>query len=97
MRLMRNSGESNSLRGSGGSLAGQLATKSEFRAKTIVHRSSVSIQLGLLRPGERKGGEESNGKLPHNTVCQEQSGPYSWVPDAWTKRGTHFTFTFSHC
>ncbi|GFN82768.1 hypothetical protein PoB_000927400 [Plakobranchus ocellatus] len=25
-------------------------------------------------------------------VCQEQSGPYSWFPDAWIKRGTHFTF-----
>ncbi|GFN76365.1 hypothetical protein PoB_000287100 [Plakobranchus ocellatus] len=31
--------------------------------------------------GENKGGEESNGKLPHNAVCQEQSGPYSWLPD----------------
>ncbi|GFO11686.1 hypothetical protein PoB_003819100 [Plakobranchus ocellatus] len=48
--------------------------------------------LGLLRPGESKGGEESNGKLPHNAVCQEQPEPYSWLPDAWTKRGTHFIF-----
>ncbi|GFO18392.1 hypothetical protein PoB_004489700 [Plakobranchus ocellatus] len=29
------------------------------------HCSSMSTQLGLLRPGKSKGGEESNGKLPH--------------------------------
>ncbi|GFO27469.1 hypothetical protein PoB_005397400 [Plakobranchus ocellatus] len=39
-------------------------------------------KLDLLRSGESKGGEESNGKLPQNAVCQEQSGPYSWFPDA---------------
>ncbi|GFO18060.1 hypothetical protein PoB_004456500 [Plakobranchus ocellatus] len=38
--------------------------------------------LGLFRPGESKGGEESNGKLPHNAACQEQSGTYCWFPDA---------------
>ncbi|GFN97326.1 hypothetical protein PoB_002383200 [Plakobranchus ocellatus] len=46
-----------------------------------------------LGPGESKGGEESNGKLPHKAVCQEQSGPYPWFPNAWTKRGTPFTLT----
>ncbi|GFO02678.1 hypothetical protein PoB_002918300 [Plakobranchus ocellatus] len=34
-----------------------------------------------------KGGEESNGKLPHNAVGQKQSGPYSWFSDAWRKFG----------
>ncbi|GFO03516.1 hypothetical protein PoB_003002100 [Plakobranchus ocellatus] len=41
---------------------------------------------GLIRPSKSKGGEESNGKLPHNAICQEQSGPYSWFPDAWIKQ-----------
>ncbi|GFN99610.1 hypothetical protein PoB_002611600 [Plakobranchus ocellatus] len=27
-----------------------------------------------------------------NAVLQEQSGPYSWFPEAWIKRRTHFTF-----
>ncbi|GFN89623.1 LOW QUALITY PROTEIN: reticulocyte-binding protein 2 homolog a [Plakobranchus ocellatus] len=53
--------------------------------------------LGLLRPGESKGDEESNGELPHNAVCQKQSGPYSWFSDAWTKRGTHFTLIGIRC
>ncbi|GFO27468.1 hypothetical protein PoB_005397300 [Plakobranchus ocellatus] len=44
-----------------------------------------------LKTRRSTGGEESNGKLTHNAVCQVQSGPYSWLPDAWTKRGTHFT------
>ncbi|GFN87509.1 hypothetical protein PoB_001401500 [Plakobranchus ocellatus] len=41
--------------------------------------------------------------LRHNAVCQEQSGPYSWFPDAWIKPGNHFTLrtpcpslSFSH-
>ncbi|GFO44555.1 hypothetical protein PoB_007106000 [Plakobranchus ocellatus] len=34
-----------------------------------------------------KRGEESTG----NAVSQEQSGSYSWFPDAWTKLGTYFT------
>ncbi|GFO18265.1 hypothetical protein PoB_004477000 [Plakobranchus ocellatus] len=74
-------------------LVGQLATsrrRSEVRipvrATSIFHCSCVhpalNGKLGLLRPGESKGGEESNGKLPHNAVCQEQSGPFSWLPDA---------------
>ncbi|GFN92711.1 hypothetical protein PoB_001921700 [Plakobranchus ocellatus] len=45
--------------------------------------SPVPTQLGLLRSGESKGGEESKGKLPHNAVCQEHSRPYSWFPNAW--------------
>ncbi|GFO03842.1 odorant/gustatory chemosensory receptor-like 122 [Plakobranchus ocellatus] len=48
----------------------------------FVVTKEVLITLGLLRPGESKGGEKSNGKLPHYVVCQEQSGPYSWFPDA---------------
>ncbi|GFO24475.1 hypothetical protein PoB_005098000 [Plakobranchus ocellatus] len=47
--------------------------------------------LGLLKLGENKGGEESNGKVPLNALCQKQSGPYSWFSDDWTKRGTHIT------
>ena len=44
--------------------------------------------LGLLRFGETKGDEESNGKLPHN-VCRKKSGPY-----ARNEFGDfHFTFT----
>ncbi|GFO39422.1 hypothetical protein PoB_006592700 [Plakobranchus ocellatus] len=42
--------------------------------------SRLAAKRGLIRPGESKGGKESNGKLPHNAVCQEQSGPYSWFP-----------------
>ncbi|GFO49390.1 hypothetical protein PoB_007589500 [Plakobranchus ocellatus] len=49
--------------------------------------------LDLLRPGESKGGEESNGKLPHNGVCQGQSGPSSRFPNAWTL----FTFLLLVC
>ncbi|GFO29273.1 hypothetical protein PoB_005577800 [Plakobranchus ocellatus] len=41
--------------------------------------------LGLLRPGESEDGKEGSGKLPHNVICQEQSGPYSWFLDALTK------------
>ncbi|GFN83699.1 tho complex subunit 6 homolog [Plakobranchus ocellatus] len=75
------------------SLVGQSATKSKVRGSIptpgkvsfsmllCVH-PALNGELGLLRPGESKGGEESNGKLPHNAVCQEQSGPYSWFPDA---------------
>ncbi|GFN78471.1 hypothetical protein PoB_000497700 [Plakobranchus ocellatus] len=73
-------------------LVGQLATKSEVsgvripvRAKSIL---SLFIRvhppqngwLGLLRPGKSKGGEECNGKLPHNALCRVKSGPYSWFP-----------------
>ncbi|GFO28378.1 hypothetical protein PoB_005488300 [Plakobranchus ocellatus] len=54
-----------------------------FSLLLCVH-PALSGLLGLLRPCESKGGEESNGKLPHNAVCQEQSGPYSWFSDAWT-------------
>ncbi|GFO10875.1 hypothetical protein PoB_003738000 [Plakobranchus ocellatus] len=32
----------------------------------------------VARSSESKGGEESNGKLPHDAVYQEQSGPYFW-------------------
>ncbi|GFN86757.1 hypothetical protein PoB_001326300 [Plakobranchus ocellatus] len=39
---------------------------------------STNRSLGLLRPGESIGGEESNRKLLQNAVCREQSGPYSW-------------------
>ncbi|GFO01424.1 hypothetical protein PoB_002792900 [Plakobranchus ocellatus] len=45
--------------------------------------------LRLLRPGESNGGEESNGKLPHNAKNNQDPTPGS--PDAWTKQGTHFT------
>ncbi|GFN92151.1 hypothetical protein PoB_001865700 [Plakobranchus ocellatus] len=38
-----------------------------------------------------KGGEVSNGKQPRDAALQEQSELYSWLPDAWTKHGTHFT------
>ncbi|GFN88606.1 hypothetical protein PoB_001511200 [Plakobranchus ocellatus] len=67
-------------------LAEQLATKSDVRSSNpcpgpanfslllCVH-PALNGQLGLLRPGESKGAEESNVKLPHNAVCQEQSGP----------------------
>ncbi|GFO26688.1 hypothetical protein PoB_005319300 [Plakobranchus ocellatus] len=55
--------------------------------------SSVSYYC-LLTPGESKGGEESNGKLPHDAVCQEQSEPYFRFPDAWTKHGAHFSWGF---
>ncbi|GFO27721.1 hypothetical protein PoB_005422600 [Plakobranchus ocellatus] len=82
-------------------LEGQLAIKLEVRGlnpspgQVNFHCSSCPPStknglLGLLRPGQRKGGEESNGKLPHTAVCQEQSGPCSWFPKVWTKRGTHF-------
>ncbi|GFO00420.1 hypothetical protein PoB_002692500 [Plakobranchus ocellatus] len=47
-------------------------------------RTTLNGWLGLLRPGERKGGEESSGKLPHDAICEEQFGPYFWFPDAWT-------------
>ncbi|GFN93671.1 hypothetical protein PoB_002017700 [Plakobranchus ocellatus] len=53
----------------------------QVRAESIFHCSSVSTQQEM--GSESKGGEESNGKLPHNVVRQEQSGPYSWFPDAW--------------
>ncbi|GFN75264.1 hypothetical protein PoB_000177000 [Plakobranchus ocellatus] len=36
---------------------------------------SIKWVAGLLRPGESKGGEESNGKLPQNAFRQEQPGP----------------------
>ncbi|GFO48927.1 hypothetical protein PoB_007543200 [Plakobranchus ocellatus] len=62
-------------------------------SSTLTPEESLCGSLGLLRPGESKGDEESNGTPPHDAVYQEQSGPYSWVPDACTKRGTHFTFT----
>ncbi|GFO45806.1 hypothetical protein PoB_007231100 [Plakobranchus ocellatus] len=35
-----------------------------------------------LKTRRSKGAEESNGKLSHNAVCQEQSGPYFWFPNA---------------
>ncbi|GFN87356.1 hypothetical protein PoB_001386200 [Plakobranchus ocellatus] len=86
-------------------LLGQLATKSEVRgSNSTLGQVNFSLllcvypalngQQGRLRPGESKGSEESNGTLPHNNyrVCHEQSGPYSWFPDALTKCGTHFTF-----
>ncbi|GFN76966.1 hypothetical protein PoB_000347200 [Plakobranchus ocellatus] len=83
-------------------LVGQLTIKQEVRDSNfspgqvnfpLLLRIDPALKekLGLLRSGESKGGEENNGKLPHNAVCQEQSEPYSWFPDAWTKRGTHFT------
>ncbi|GFO16569.1 hypothetical protein PoB_004307400 [Plakobranchus ocellatus] len=79
-------------------LVGQLATKLEVRdSNPSAGQINLSLLLrvysalnglqGLLRAGESKGGEESNGKLPYNAVCQEQPGSYSWFPDAWTKRG----------
>ncbi|GFO39440.1 hypothetical protein PoB_006594500 [Plakobranchus ocellatus] len=90
-----------SVGGAGAHLVGQLATNQKpqgripVRAKSIYHCSSVSTQhvwiAWTIGPDESKGGEESNGKLSHNAACQEQSGPYSWFPDAWTKRGTHVT------
>ncbi|GFO34562.1 hypothetical protein PoB_006106700 [Plakobranchus ocellatus] len=48
-----------------------------------------------FKTGESKGGGESNGKLPHNAVCQEHSRPFSWFPDAWSKRtqGVSMNFT----
>ncbi|GFN86528.1 hypothetical protein PoB_001303400 [Plakobranchus ocellatus] len=57
-------------------LVGQSATKSEIRGRIPVRAKSVFLilvcvhtalngYLGLLRPGESKGGEETNGKLPH--------------------------------
>ncbi|GFO37764.1 hypothetical protein PoB_006426900 [Plakobranchus ocellatus] len=51
------------------------------------HCSSLLLctHLAGLSPGPCKGGEKSNGKLPQNTVCQEQSEPYSWFTDAWNK------------
>ncbi|GFN78367.1 hypothetical protein PoB_000487300 [Plakobranchus ocellatus] len=39
----------------------------------------------------RKSGRGKQWQTPHDAVCQEQSGLYSWCPDAWTKHGTHFT------
>ncbi|GFO00509.1 hypothetical protein PoB_002701400 [Plakobranchus ocellatus] len=47
--------------------------------------------LDLVRHDESKCSGESNGKLPNKAVCQEKSGSYYWFPDAWTKRGIHFT------
>ncbi|GFO45427.1 hypothetical protein PoB_007193200 [Plakobranchus ocellatus] len=81
-------------------LVGRLATRKEVRGS---NRSPNQVNFPfaplcpsstkwVARSGESKGGEESNGKLPHNAVCQEQSGPYSWFPDAWIKHGTHFFF-----
>ncbi|GFS07534.1 hypothetical protein ElyMa_006571700 [Elysia marginata] len=49
--------------------------------------------LGLLRLGESKGGEESNGKLPHYAVCLEKQGPRFLFPYARVEYGTTFTFT----
>ncbi|GFO26253.1 hypothetical protein PoB_005275800 [Plakobranchus ocellatus] len=57
-----------------------------FSFKREVRGSNFS-QVNFFAPCE-----ESNSKLPHNAGCQVQSGPYSWFPDACTKRGTHFTF-----
>ncbi|GFO03732.1 hypothetical protein PoB_003023700 [Plakobranchus ocellatus] len=62
-----------------------------FSLLLCVHPAQKGL-LGLLRPGESKGDEESSGKLPHIAISQEQSGPYSWFPHAWIKRRTHFTF-----
>ncbi|GFO45596.1 hypothetical protein PoB_007210100 [Plakobranchus ocellatus] len=68
-------------RGAVAHLVEELATKSEVRGSKnspgqiilslllLVH-PALNGQLGLLRPGESKGGEESNGKLPRNAICQ---------------------------
>ncbi|GFO16673.1 glycoprotein hormone beta-5-like [Plakobranchus ocellatus] len=40
---------------------------SQFSLLLCVHLA-LNGQLGLLRPREIKGGEENNGKLPHNAV-----------------------------
>ncbi|GFO50693.1 hypothetical protein PoB_007719800 [Plakobranchus ocellatus] len=74
-------------RGAVAHLVGQLATIQEVRG-SISNPGQVRLSLLLC---VHPGGEESNGKLPHNAVCQEQPGPYSWFPDVWTKRGTLFT------
>ncbi|GFO46721.1 hypothetical protein PoB_007322600 [Plakobranchus ocellatus] len=80
-------------RRSSSSLVGWSATKSEVRGSNpspgqvnfsmllCVH-PALNGYLGLLRPGESKGGEESSGKLPRNAVCQNQSRSYFWFPDA---------------
>ncbi|GFO09261.1 hypothetical protein PoB_003576600 [Plakobranchus ocellatus] len=72
-------------------LIGQLDTKSKVRvripvrAKSIYHCSSVSTQhylgyLGLLRPSESKGSEESNGKVPHKCRMPRTIKPLLLVP-----------------
>ncbi|GFN90518.1 hypothetical protein PoB_001702400 [Plakobranchus ocellatus] len=83
-------------------LVGQLATQSEVRGSNpspgqanfplllCVHPALKGL-LGLLRPGESKGGEESNGKLSHNACMPRTIRTYSWFPDAWTKRETQST------
>ncbi|GFO39001.1 hypothetical protein PoB_006550600 [Plakobranchus ocellatus] len=64
---------------------------SQFSIAPLCPPSIKWVAWSLKRSGESEGGEESNGKLPHNAVCQEQSGRYSWFPDAWIKHGTHVT------
>ncbi|GFO36076.1 hypothetical protein PoB_006258100 [Plakobranchus ocellatus] len=74
-------------------LVGQLATnkcevrdstpspgKDKFPLLLCVH-PALNGWTGLLRPGESKGGEDSNGKLPHNAgeflVCYTAIAPGS--------------------
>ncbi|GFO25494.1 protocadherin-15 [Plakobranchus ocellatus] len=47
------------------------------QGKNHLWASGAVLRISVWH-GESKGGEESDGKLPHNAVCQEQSGPYSW-------------------
>ncbi|GFN93873.1 hypothetical protein PoB_002037900 [Plakobranchus ocellatus] len=49
---------------------------SQFFIVHICVYPALNGKLDLLRYGESKGGEKSNGKLPHNAACQEQSGLY---------------------
>ena len=51
------------------------STPKSFSAPCV--NPALNVKLGLFRLGENKGVEESNGKVPHNAVCQEQSGSYS--------------------
>ncbi|GFO43601.1 hypothetical protein PoB_007010600 [Plakobranchus ocellatus] len=47
---------------------------------------SGARKRGILRFKEYKDSEDYKAKLPQN------ARPYTWFPDAWSKRQTHFTF-----
>ncbi|GFN99559.1 hypothetical protein PoB_002606500 [Plakobranchus ocellatus] len=61
----------------------------------IASLSGVRVTLACYT-GESKGGEESNGKLPHKKPYAKNNPDYSWFPNAWTKHGTHFILPHAH-
>ncbi|GFO35083.1 hypothetical protein PoB_006158800 [Plakobranchus ocellatus] len=81
------------MRGSGGSsdkAVGYQVGGLRFESQSEPSQFSIALlcppSTKRVARGESKGGEENNGKLTHNAVCQAQSGPNSWFPDDWTTR-----------